>query len=287
MLDVYLPIFSRLIRRRQTGAAGLLFALLIGCSHLIHADPGSLVIKGSTTILPIATSIGEVFKQKYPDLDIQASGGGSGAGIKALIAGDADIAISSTFITDEDIQLALQQGVYPVPFRIANDCIMPVVNIRNPVTNLSREDLKRIYLGRVDNWKQLGGHDLPIKVVSRDEASGTYQVWRHIIMNDETVNTDLTPRHSSIEVVRAVTENSGAIGYIGLGYLGSQVKPLRVNGVMGSSQSLHDGTYLISRPLFMFTNGWPSGKTLEYINFVLDPDRGQAMIEAADYIPVN
>lgn len=284
---MHFPDFSRLIRRRQINAAGLLFALLMGCSNLLHADPGRLVIKGSTTILPIATSIGEVFRQKYPDLEIQASGGGSVAGINALIAGDADIAISSTFITDEEIQQALQQGVYPVPFRIANDCIMPIVNIRNPVTNLSREDLKRIYLGQVDNWKQLGGHDLPIKVVSRDVASGTYQVWSHIVMNGAGVATNLPLKHSSVEVVKAVVNNRGAIGYIGLGYLGSQVKPLRVDGIMGSSRSLRDGTYLISRPLFMFTNGWPSGKTLEYIDFVLDPDRGQAMIEAADYIPIN
>ena len=246
----------------------------------------NLVIKGSTTILPIAQSIAEEFERQCPNTRVQVSGGGSAEGITALIMGEADIATSSTFITEEELKLARQHDVYPVPFRIANDCILPVVHKSNPLRNISRDDLKNIYLGLINNWKQLGGPDLTIDVVTRDKASGTFEVWHHLIMNREPVVTKVPPKHSSADVIREVANNPGAIGYIGLGYLSANVKPLRVDGVIGSQQTLLDGTYPIHRPLFMFTNGWPSGKTLEFINFVLDANRGQVLIEEADYVPL-
>jgi phosphate transport system substrate-binding protein len=247
----------------------------------------TLIIKGSTTILPIARSIAAAFEQKCPDTKVEVSGGGSAEGIAALIMGEADIATSSTFITRKELRLARQHDVYPVPFRIANDCILPIVHKSNPLRNMSRDDLRDVYLGLVDNWKQLGGPDLPIDVVSRDTASGTFEVWHHLIMNQEPVVTDIPPKHSSADVVREVSNNPGAIGYIGLGYLNANVKPLRVDGIIGSEQTLLDGTYPIHRPLIMFTNGWPNGKTLEFINFVLDADNGQILIEEAEYIPLN
>ena len=201
--------------------------------------------------------------------------------------GTADLSTRSSFINDEELRLARQHEVYPVPFRIANDCILPVVHNSNPLKDISSEDLKKIYLGRISNWQELGGNDITIHVISRDMASGTYEVWHNAIMKGETVVTDQTLKHSNAEVVRAVSENPGAIGYIGLGYLNASVKPLRVDGVIGSHQTMRNGSYSINRPLFMFTNGWPSGKTLEFINFVLESDRGQVMIEEAGYMPLR
>jgi phosphate transport system substrate-binding protein len=269
-----------------TAAVALLLTGLMALTHTSHADTVNLVIKGSTTILPIAQSIAEEFERQCPDTKVQVSGGGSAEGITALIMGEADIATSSTFITEEELKLARQHDVYPVPFRIANDCILPVVHNSNPLRNISRDDLKDIYLGLINNWKQLGGPDLAIDAVSRDKASGTFEVWHHLIMNMEPVVTDVPPKHSSADVVREVANNPRAIGYIGLGYLSANVKPLRVDGIIGSQQTLLDGTYPIHRPLFMFTNGWPSGKTLEFINFVLDANMGQVLIEEAEYIPL-
>jgi phosphate transport system substrate-binding protein len=271
--------------RLQTKAL-LLLTCLLAFSNTSLADTTRLVIKGSTTILPIAQSIAEEFERQCPDTRIQVSGGGSAEGITALIMGKADIATSSTFITEEELKLASQHNVYPVPFRIANDCILPVVHNSNPLRNISRDDLRDVYLGLINNWKQLGGPDLAIDVVSRDRASGTFEVWHHIIMNEKPVVTRLPLKHSSAEVVREVANNPSAIGYIGLGYLSANVKPLRVDGIIGSQQTLLDGTYPIHRPLFMFTNGWPNGKTLEFINFVLDANRGQVLIEEAEYVPL-
>ena len=267
--------------------AGLLFVYLFSFSSSSEAVNTKLIIKGSTTILPIALGIGAEFQKKYPGVEVQISGGGSIEGIKALIMGEADIAISSTFISDQEIQLAQQHSVYPVPFRFAYDCIIPIVNRSNPLKNLTRRELKDIFLGLIDNWKQLGGPDHAIQVVSRDSASGTFKVWEQLVMDQESIVAGIPFKHSNTEVVRAVSESPGAIGYISLSYLNSQVKPIQVDGVIGSIQSLKNGTYLLSRPLFMFTNGWPEGKTLEYINFVLDAEKGQESIDEAGYIPLN
>ena len=268
-------------------AVGLLFVYLTSFSSLSEAGNTGLIIKGSTTILPIALGIETEFQNKYPGVEIQTSGGGSIEGIEALIMGEADIAMSSTFISDQEIRLAQQHGVYPVPFRIAFDCIIPIVNRSNPLTNLTRRELKDIFLGSTNNWDQLGGPDHEIRVVSRDSASGTFKVWKQIVMDQESIIAGTQVKHSNAEVVRAVSQNPWAIGYIGLSYLNAQVKPIEVDGVIGSIQSLKNGTYPLSRPLFFFTNGWPEGKTLEYINFVLDAEKGQKSIDEAGYIPLN
>lgn len=268
-------------------AALLLCLGLLLPATAVQAEETRLVIRGSTTILPIASAIGRVFQQRYPDIRVMVEGGGSLAGLRTLIAGEAEIATSSTFISDAEIQLARERGVYPVPFRIAYDCIMPIVNGSNPLSNLSSLDLKRIYRGEIHNWRQLGGPDQPIEVLSRDTASGTYKVWNEVVMQQEAVAAGVSSMHSSAEMVKAVAENPGAIGYIGLSYLNARVKPLKVDGIMGSTRSMKNGVYPLSRPLFLFTDGWPRGLTLEYVNFVLDPDSGQAMIAAAGYIPLN
>lgn len=261
---------------------------LLVLSSAAAADTANLVVKGSTTILPIAQRMAEAFEQYcQEDVKVWVSGGGSAEGILALVMGEADIATSSSFINEHELMLAQQRNVYPVPFRIANDCILPVTHISNPLRDISSDDLRDIYRNRITNWKQLGGPDLAIDAISRDMASGTHEVWHNIIMEREPIVTEHALGQSSADVVRAVSTNPGAIGYIGLGYLNAHVKPLKVNGVMGSRKTALDGTYLINRPLFMFTSSWPEGRRLEFINFVLDPERGQETIKEAGFIPLR
>jgi phosphate transport system substrate-binding protein len=261
---------------------------LLVLSSAAAADTANLVVKGSTTILPIAQRMAEAFEQYcQEDVKVWVSGGGSAEGILALVMGEADIATSSSFITEHELMLAQQRNVYPVPFRIANDCILPVVHISNPIRNISSDDLRDIYRGRITNWKQLGGPDRAIDAISRDMASGTYEVWHDIIMEREPIVTEQPLKHTSADVVRAVSTNPGAIGYISLGYLNAYIKPLKVNGVMGSRKTVLDGTYLINRPLFMFTSNWPEGRSLEFINFVLDSDKGQNVVKQGGLIPLR
>lgn len=150
--------------------------LIVSMAFLISASlvwAEKIVIKGSTTVLPIAQKVAEAYMALYPDIKISISGGGSGNGIKAIVDGTTDIADSSRFIKDSEVTMAVEKGRFPVPFSVAYDCIIPVVHPSNQVKELSMDQLKAIYIGEVTNWNQVGGTDLKIVVVSRDTSSGT------------------------------------------------------------------------------------------------------------------
>jgi phosphate transport system substrate-binding protein len=250
------------------------------------AAAGNIVIKGSTTVLPIAQKVAEAYMKENPDVAISISGGGSGNGIKAIIDGTTDIADSSRFIKGKEVKLAVEKGFYPVPFRVAYDCIVPVVHPSNPIKDITMDQLKAIYKGEVKNWKDVGGPDKKVVVISRDTSSGTYEVWHKKVMKKEKVFPGALLQASNGAVAQAVAKNKYAIGYIGLGYLNKDVKALSVNGVVGSEETTLDGTFPISRPLFMFTQGWPTGDTVKFINYVLHPQKGQKLVRESGYVPL-
>jgi phosphate transport system substrate-binding protein len=247
---------------------------------------GSLVLKGSTTVLPIAQKVAEAYMKENPDVRISISGGGSGNGMKAIIDGTTDIGNASRFIKEKEVKLAVEKGAFPVPFRVAYDCIIPVVHPSNSVTNLTLDQLKAIYKGEIKNWKEVGGPDRRVVVISRDTSSGTYEVWEKKVMNKERVFPGALLQASNGAVVQAVAKNKNAIGYIGLGYLTDSIKATTVNAVQGSVETTLDGTFPVSRPLFMFTRDWPKGDTLNFINYVLHPQKGQRFVQEAGYVPL-
>jgi len=263
-----------------------MIVFLLASVAVSPAWAGNIVINGSTTVLPIAQKIAEAYMKENPDVRISISGGGSGNGIKAIIDGMADVANSSRFIKDEEVKRAVGKRVLPVPFAVAYDCIVPVVHPSNAVVDLTLDQLKAIYQGQVTNWKAVGGPDKRIAVISRDTSSGTYEVWEEIVMRKERVFPGALLQASSGAIVQAVSGNRHAIGYIGIGYINESVKPLTVNGVEGNPRTTLDGTFPISRPLFMFTKGWPQGNTLNLINYVLHPSRGQKLVLEAGFVPL-
>ncbi len=245
----------------------------------------TIVIKGSTTVLPVAQAAAEVYMQNHSDVNISLSGGGSGNGIKAMIDRSTDIANASRFLKDKEIKLAMDKGVLPVPHRIAIDAICPIVHPDNPVNDLAIEQMSLIYQGKIGNWKEVGGKDMKIVVVSRDTSSGTYEVWEKKVLHKARVTSRAQMQASNGAVVQTVSKNRYAIGYIGLGYLNRSVKALKVNGIEASVQTSLSGTYPIARPLFMFTDGWPKGAVADFINFVVSP-KGQVIVEKEGYIPL-
>jgi phosphate transport system substrate-binding protein len=265
-----------------------IFASLALISLFVAAPAfaGKIVIKGSTTVLPIAQKAAEAYMKQNPDVSISVSGGGSGNGIKALIDGSTDIADSSRFIKSKEVNLAVEKGRYPVPFAVAYDCIVPVVHPSNTVMNLSLAQLKDIYMGKIKNWKELGGPDRPVVVISRDTSSGTYEVWSEKVMEKERVFPGALLQASNGAIVQAVSKNNNAIGYVGIGYLDKSVKALLVNRIAGSEETTLNGTYPISRALYMFTQGWPKGDTLNFINFVMHPEKGQKLVKDAGFVPL-
>ncbi len=259
----------------------MIFAIMCGS---VWAE--NISIKGSTTVLPIAQKIAEAYMKDHPEISISISGGGSGNGIKAIIDGTTDIADSSRFIKGKEVKLALEKGRYPVPFSVAYDCIVPIVHPLNSVTDLSTAQLKAIYKGEIKNWRQIGGPDRKIVVVSRDTSSGTYEVWEKIIMKKERVFPRALLQASNGAVLQTVAKNKNAIGYIGLGYMSKSVKPISVNKIVGSSKTTLNGTYPVGRPLFMFTNNWPEGEIAKLINYILHPEKGQKLISELGFVPL-
>ncbi len=264
----------------------LLVALMAVSVIAVPAWAGSVKMDGSTTVLPIAQKVTEAYMKENPGVNISVSGGGSGNGLKALIDGTTDIANSSRFIKDEEVKLAIEKGSYPVPFAIAYDCIIPVVNPGNSITNITLEQLKSIYMGKIKNWKELGGPDAPVVVISRDTSSGTYEVWEEKVMKKERVSPAALLQASNGAIVQAVSKNKNAIGYIGIGYVDKSVKVLTVNSIAGSEETTLNGSFPISRALYMFTRGWPTGDTLKFINFMLHPQRGQKFVREAGFVPL-
>jgi phosphate transport system substrate-binding protein len=256
--------------------------MVLGLSAAGWAE--KLQIKGSTTVLPIAQKAAEEFMKIYPEVNVSVSGGGSGNGIKAIIDGTTDIADSSRFIKQKEVAMAVENGVYPVPFGVARDCIVPVVHPSNPVNDLSLEELRRIYKGEVKNWKEIGGPDLQIVVISRDTSSGTYEVWESIVMEGGRVFPGALLQASNGAVAQAVAKNKYSIGYIGLSYLNKDLKALTVNGEEASIENAV--AYPVSRELFMFTRGWPSGKTMKFINYMMHPNKGQKIVGEVGYVPL-
>jgi phosphate transport system substrate-binding protein len=245
----------------------------------------TIVIKGSTTVLPVVQAVAEAFIAANPGVNISISGGGSGNGIKALVDKSTQIANASRFIKDEEVKLAQENDVYPVPHRVAIDAIIPVVHPSNPVNDLTVEQLSLIYQGKIKNWNEVGGNDMKIVVVSRDTSSGTYEVWEEKVIHKAKVTPRAQLQASNGAIVQTISKNKYAIGYIGLGYLNKDVKTLSVSGVEPTSQNALSGAYPVARPLFMFTDGWPTGPTADFIVFVLGRE-GQEIAKKEGFVPL-
>jgi len=246
----------------------------------------TVVIKGSTTVLPIAQVALEAYMKAHPGVNISLSGGGSGEGIKALMDRSTDIANSSREIKDKEVASARAKGIQPVEHVVAIDAIVPIVHPRNKVKGLTLDQLSQIYQGKIRNWKEVGGDDLPIVVVSRDSSSGTYESWGHLVLNGAKVTPKAQLQASSGAVVQTIYKNRYAIGYIGLGYLNRSVQGLTVNGIQASSQTVLAKTYPIARPLYMYTAGQPKGEVAGFISYVLSP-AGQKLVEKEGFVPVQ
>lgn len=244
-----------------------------------------VVVKGSTTVLPITQKAAEVFKDKE-DISISIEGSGSGNGIKALLDGTTDIANASRAMKDKEVDAAKKKGLKIKEIVCAYDMIVPVVHPSNGVKNLTMDQMKGIYDGSITNWKQVGGKDENIVVISRDTSSGTYEVWHKLVLKKADVRKDALLQASNGAVVSAVSENPKAIGYIGFGYINESVKPLMVNSIEGTIENGKSGKYPIFRELYMYVNEDKySEEAKSFVDFILS-DEGQKIVKGVGYIPL-
>jgi len=273
---------------RRIIICGLIMLALVLATEVIAAEKQTLQIDGSTTVGPIADAFTEAFKSNYPDLEITVKKTGSGDGAAALVDKRCDIAIMSRFMKEKEFKKAVENGVFPVAHVVAMDGVCVVVHPSNPVTQLSTSQIRDIYKGKITNWKEVGGPDLPIVAISRDTSSGTYETFHGLVMNKEEMGSAVEYVNSNPQAHARVKTTTGAVGYVGIGFLDANVKALKVDGVVPSRQTIATGQYPVARPLFMFTNGYPKlgSMTYKFCTFYLT-ETGQEIIEAKGFIPVT
>jgi phosphate transport system substrate-binding protein len=246
---------------------------------------GFIQIKGSDTMVNAAQSLAEEFMKEYPYVFVSVTGGGSGTGIASLLNKTCDIAIASRDIKPKEIELARGQEVFPREFTTAYDGVIIIVNKENPLNKISIEELHAIYTGKVKNWNKLGGKELKIVVLSRELNSGTYMYFKEkVVQLDKKDSKDeFSPEvlllSSSQAIVEEVFQNEAAIGYLGMGYASDRIKLLELSHdgktyFYPSMENVQSKRYPLSRPLFMYTNGEPSGAAKIFIDFTLSP-KGQ------------
>lgn len=265
---------------------GTLMALGLFLSGSTAQASDDIVINGSTTVLPVMQKVGEAFMASHPNIRLSISGGGSGNGIKALIEGQCTIAMSSRDMKDKEKIAASKNQVIPVRTSVAIDAIVPIVHPQNPVSNLTLKELQDIYKGIITNWKEVGGPDAKIVIVSRDSSSGTFESWEELVMKKERITPAALIQASNGVVVQTVFGNKNAIGYIGLGYLDQSTKALSVDGITASAKTATSRQWPISRELYIFTNGKPTGNVASLVKYLLDPQKGQKKVLDVGYVPL-
>ena len=282
----------------------LLALALAGCGagravrEAERAERAALSIQntGSDTLVNLALAWAEAYMRLHPDVRISVTGGGSGTGIASLLNGTIQIANASREMSKEEIKTAEAKGFEPRKLVVALDAIAVVANPSNPVDALTLQQISDIYTGNLARWSGVGGEDRPIVLLSRESNSGTYvyfleQVLRlgdrksTALFSSETL---LMPSSEGISV--EVRQNPNALGYDGLGYVTSDQKLLAVArsaaspAVLPSAATVSDETYPVSRPLFMYTAGEPTGAVRAYLDWIVG--EGQALVKGLGFVPL-
>jgi phosphate transport system substrate-binding protein len=253
--------------------------------------------KGSDTLVNLALAWAEHYQNMHPEIEISVTGGGSGTGLTSLINGTVDIANASRQIKAEEVQQAKANGFDPVEFIVANDAIAVIVNPGNPVSQLTLDQVSRIYQGLINNWLEVGGENRPIVRLSRETNSGTHVYFLETVIrlgdskNKSFFSADTLLLPSSEGIFSEVRDNPNAIGYDGLGYVTPEVKTIALAKnvpdpyVIPSAATVTDKSYPISRSLYMYTHGQPSGAIKEYIDWIKSAEAQKLTIQLG-FVPL-
>ena len=290
---------------KLAAASLLILALLAGCRSGDQsaadggADRRAIQNKGSDTIVNIALAWAEEYRNVDPSVSIAVTGGGSGTGIASLINGTANIANASRSMKEDEIEDARANDIEPVEHVVAIDALAIIVNLENPVSELSIDQLSDIFTGRITNWKDVGGNDAEIILVSRETNSGTHVYFLEEVVRrgQKEIDDIFAPQTllmpSSVGITSEVRRNANAIGYDGLGYVDpahEKILAIAVEAespfVMPSTETAKEGTYPLSRDLYMYTAGEPQNVIAEYLDWIMSPV-GQAIVESLGFVPLE
>ncbi|MBT9135882.1 MAG: Phosphate-binding protein PstS [Firmicutes bacterium] len=271
----------------------LIATVAVGC----RPQKTTLDVTGSDTMVNLGAALAEEFMKTNRNIEIAVSGGGSGAGVAALIDGRTNIAQSSRDLRAEERTRAAARGALH-EIVVGWDGLAVAVNPANPVNELTLVQLGQIYRGEIRNWKDLGGNDAPIVILSRDTTSGTFVFFREFVVQergskkDAEYHPDTMMMPSTEALFQEIANNVNAIGYIGLGYLRPAVKAIGIKADAASApvwptvDTVLNKSYPLARPLFFFTTGELKGALKTYIDFVLS-DKGQQVVRSLEFVPIR
>lgn len=281
-----------------TRRAAVVFALasLVACTRKTEGGAqggakSSLTIKGSDTMVLLGQRWAESYMKEHPGTSIQVTGGGSGTGIAALVNGSTDLANSSRPMKDKEKQeVQSKRGNAPVETKVALDALAVYVNDKNPVQELDLEQLAKIYKGEVKNWQDLGGPDKKLTLYGRENNSGTYAYFKEHVLADKDFAPEVQTLAGTSAVANAVKGDETGIGYGGFAYA-SGIRTLRIKktkdapAVEPKLETAKDGSYPISRFLYVYSAGEPSGLAKDFLAWVVS-DAGQKVVSDVGYFPL-
>jgi phosphate transport system substrate-binding protein len=245
----------------------LLIPLTVGCQR----SKAGITVAGSTSVEPFAELLAEEYMSRHSESHIYVQGGGSTAGIEATLNGAANIGMSSRSLTDDEKKL------YAVT--IAKDAIAIIVHPSNPTGNLSLGQIREVFSGKIANWKELGGPNHPIDIVTREEGSGTRESFQKFVMGREDISLGALVQDSNGAVRQVISSDPNAIGYISLGLVNEQVKALKISAVEANLTNVYNGKYTLVRPFLFVFRGEPAGEAKSFLEFVLSPSAQKLLLK--------
>ncbi len=278
--------------------------MLLGACAAPVANPTSpttpLTIenKGSDTMVNLALAWAEAYERTHPDVSLSVTGGGSGTGIAALINNTVDVANASRAIKKEEKEKAEANGLAPVEFVVARDAIAIIIHPDNPVNQLTLAQLSAMYSGQMTNWREVGGEDRPLVLLSRETNSGTHVYFLENVLRlgqkeNKTLFSPATLLLPSSEGISAeVRQNPNAIGYDGLGYVTDDMKVVAVAKdeaspyVLPTIATVNDKSYPVARDLYMYTSVEPAGAIKDYLDWIFSPE-AQTIVAELGFVPVK
>lgn len=256
--------------------------LVIGSAYMMFTPKThyeTLQIAGSTSVQPVVEKLAQAYMKEHPNVRINVQGGGSGLGIRTTEQGIVQIGMSSEELkSDEKTQLN--------SYTLGEDGIVVAVNNANNVTSLTKEQVRDIFSGKITNWKQVGGQDVQVHVIVREAGSGTMDAFKNLVMGTTKVREDAIVQSSTEAVKQAVKQDPGAIGFVSMAHMSSDVKALKIGGVSPSDETVSNGSYELQRPFLLLFKGQPTGVAKEFLEWVKGPE-AQAIIKEEKVVPVS
>ncbi len=242
---------------------------------------GKLDIAGGTAHIPVMVAAQKRIMQANPAIAITVAGGGSGQGVRQVSAGLVHIGNTGRALSDEEITAA---DLKTFPFAI--DGVAVIVNPKNTVEDLSTQQVKDLFAGKITNWKEVGGPDLAVNLYGREEGSGTRKTfWSKLLQKgDIAAGTNVVPSNGAMKT--GVSTDPGALGYMSIGYVDETVAAVAINGIKPTQENAANGTYTVTRKLYMNCKGDPTGLTKAFIDYILSPE-GAEIVKSCKYIPVK